>query len=137
MPVNKVEVHGLADFRRDLRAANKKAPKAFQQTNKKVANNVADKVRSKYSARYLKTGRGAKTIRALASATKAQVALGSVGAPYVVGQNFGSTRYRQFPPKATPDHFLYATIEEEMPGIHDDYLDILMDTLDEAFPGAR
>lgn len=138
MPVNKVQVVGLAEFRRDLKAVNSKAPKAFQQTNKKVASGVADKARGKYSGRYQsRTGRGARTIRALASTSRAQVAIGSGSVPYVVGQNFGSNFYRQFRPKASPDHFLYATIEQEMSGIRDDYLDVLMDTFDEAFPGAR
>lgn len=139
MPVNKVQVVGLAEFRRDLKAVNRKAPKAIQQTNKRVANRVVDKARVRYSRRYTsRSGKGKGSIRALASASRAQVAIGRPGLPYVTGQNFGSTgRYPQFMPRHNPDLFLYSTIEAESSFIRDSYLDDLMDTFAEAFPGAR
>lgn len=139
MPVNKVEILGLADLRRDLRSANKTAPKALQRTNKKIADRVVDKARGRYRTRYTsRSGKGEGSIRALASATTARVAIGRPSLAYVAAQNFGSMgRYPQFMPRRSPDLFLYATIEAEMPGIRDDYLDVLMDTLREAFPGAR
>jgi hypothetical protein len=135
MPIGKVEIVGLAELRSALKAADSKAPKALQKANKAVAKRVADKVQQKYSRRYRSvSGKGQRSIRALATATKAQVALGSTGVPYLVGQNFGSRRFRQFMTPATPDYFLFRTWEEERDHTMDTFVDMLDEVLSEAFP---
>lgn len=132
----RITVQGLSELRRGLRAANANAPRLVQVANKKVAQTVAEKAEQRYARRYRsRSGRGATSIRALASQSRAQVALGGARAPYLPGQNFGSFgRYPQFVPKATPDRFLYRTIADERQRIEREYLDVVADVLREAFP---
>lgn len=94
MPVNRVLVDGLADLRRELRAASAEAPKALQVANKQVATRVADRARSAYGGEHqAKSGRGAASIRARATQTGASVVFGGPRAPYLPGQEFGARRF--------------------------------------------
>lgn len=134
-----IRVHDLRGFARELRAASRAAPKVVQRENKRFAERVATTTRAEYSRQHPSmSGRGAGSIRPLATATRAQVAIGSGRAPYVLGQEFGSIRYRQFPawrgsgPGA--GYFLYPTVREELPELREDYLDAVGDALERAFP---
>lgn len=125
----------LSDMRRWLRAAGDHLPKRLQQANKAIAQEVADLARAKYRRHYVqRSGDGAKSIRALATQTRAQVAIGSAKAPYGPGQNFGSDRIKQFAPKARPDRFLYATIEAERDEIEEMHGEAVDEVMREAFP---
>lgn len=122
-------------FRAQLKQIDAELPKQLQQANKKIAVDVGDRAREKYQNRYpSRSGRGAKSIRGTATQTRAQVAAGSKRAPYVVGQNFGSKRFPQFPAKRDPDHFIYATVGELNGEIEDLYKDAVDDLMRVAFP---
>lgn len=124
-----VRVEGLKEFRSALRQGGKELPKELQKVNKAFAADVAGDVRSKYTlAHPSRSGRGAQSIRALASQTRAQVAIGSARASYVLGQNFGShqgPRKKQFRPVRKPDYFLYRTLEQRDKDLRDDYDELL------------
>lgn len=123
------------EFRRQLREVNNDLGKELQKANKRIATEVGKRARSKYERRYPGgRGRGARSIRGLATQTRAQVALGGKKTPYVVGQNFGSKRFPQFPPKRDPDHFLYETVGSMNDEIEDMYTDAVDDLTRQAFP---
>jgi hypothetical protein len=125
----------LASMRAKLRTAGQEFTRRLQRANKAVAEEVARKARELYKAHYTQRSReGAKSIRPLATQTKAQVAIGSAKAPYGPGQNFGSNKLKRFAPKADPDRFLYRTVEdrrEEIEEIHGEAVDEVMR---DAFP---
>lgn len=128
-------VEGLRDLARDLKRVDPVLAKKLQQANKTAASHVADEGTRRYSAQYeRRSGRGAGSIRALATAQRAQVAFGSDRAPYVAGQEFGSNEFRQFYPwtgkapggKGSMGRFIYPAIRSEaddLPGIYADLLD--------------
>lgn len=127
-------VEGLADLARDLRAIDAKLPKQLQQVNKKAVDTIAGKARSAYQSQYSsKSGAGAGSIRAVASQTRGQIALGSGRAPYPLGQEFGSGQglnKKQFPPyNAGRGNFFYPTIRAEAEGLPEAYGDMLDDML--------
>ncbi|MGE3858114.1 MAG: hypothetical protein AB7G21_14240 [Dehalococcoidia bacterium] len=87
----KLTVDGLRAFRRELRGIGPEFPKALQQENKKFAQEVASSARDAYTALYKsRSGRGAASIRGLATQTSAQVAMGTARTPYMLGQEFGA-----------------------------------------------
>ena len=90
----KLELRGMKEFRADLRGLDKALLKELQKENKLVANEVAGHARAAYTGMHKQfSGRGASSIRGLASQTRAQVAIGSARAPYMLGQEFGANRY--------------------------------------------
>lgn len=125
--VRVVGVEGLDALRRDLRALDAALPKELQKLNKRAAETVAEQARASYTRRYRQqSGTGAGSIRALATQTKAQVALGSARAPYMLGQEFGSTRYQQFPPyNSGQGEFFYPAVREASSDLPDTYADLL------------
>lgn len=124
-------IEGLSDFRRDLRRASKDAPKALQKANKAVAERVTPAVQAAYSARYTtRSGRGRRGIRAVATQTSAGIRIGGARVPYLIGQEFGSLRFRQFFPwTGKQGRFLYPTIR----GLSSEITDIYWDEMDKAF----
>lgn len=142
----KVGVAGLRDLRRELKRAGDEFPKELRDTNFRVANEVVvptaqRKARStrRPHADRPRPDRGhwedyPKTIRALASQTRATVALGSARVPWALGANFGSLKYTQFPGLGNPDHALYAAIEEKQQDVIKTYGDMLDTLTKKAFP---
>lgn len=125
----------MARFRAALRKAGAEFAKRLQKVNKHIAQVVADDTREAYGNRYQRqTGAGERSIRALATQLKAQVAIGNARAPYLPGQNFGSNRIRQFAPKAHPDRFLYASVAKRKASIEHDHREMVTDLLHEAYP---
>lgn len=61
------------------------------------------------------------SIKGRATQTAATVKAGQ-GVPWFAGHNFGSIRYRQFPPKATPDYHLYAWVERNREQVQADLM---------------
>jgi hypothetical protein len=125
----------LASMRAKLRTAGQEFTRRLQRANKAVAEEVARKARELYKAHYTQRSReGAKSIRPLATQTKAQVAIGSAKAPYGPGQNFGSNKLKRFAPKATPDRFIYATVEKEREAITERHNDLVSEVMKPVFP---
>jgi hypothetical protein len=138
-----MNIRGLREFRSGLRGVDKDLPKALQRANKKFAQSVTPRVQAAY-LRYFDRRSGAAfgSIRALGTQTQAQIAIGRERVPYLIGQEFGSIRYRQFSPWTGPGpgghgsagRFLYPTVREEVPELVDEYYDLLAHELRDAFP---
>mgnify|MGYP007125663694 CR=1 FL=1 len=126
----------LATFRAQLRAIGPEWPRRLRVVNKKAADRVAAAMRGAYSQKYTRrSGRGERSIRALATQGRAQVAFGSASTPYMLGQNFGSAgRYPQFPFRTDPDHFAFRTIRSQTDNVVREYGNDLDDLFREAFP---
>ena len=82
---------------------------AFKPTFAGIASAAESGIRAWASAS--KMGHEAvNSIKGKATQTAATVKAGA-GVPWFMGHNFGSIRYRQFPPKASPDYHIYRWIE--------------------------
>jgi hypothetical protein len=134
-----VRVEGLDQYRRGLRRAGPEYPKRLAKVNKEAGERVARGAQSRYRNRYEQhSGRGVASIRSLAQQAGAKVRIGSARVPYMLGQEFGSNRYRQFAPHVgRAGRFLFPTIREEMPKLVDEYLEELDDIAREAYPRWR
>ncbi len=121
-----------------LRAIDGRWNKELQKRNKKIATFVADEVESDYSSEHPRqSGLGAGSIRARATQTDASIWMGSEAAPYVLGQNFGSSQgphKQQFPPREEPDYFLYQNLEENRGRIEKEHAQGVDEVFEDAFP---
>lgn len=109
-----IQAVGIKELRRGLKTLGdgaKPAGKELRAAYKGASELVANTGRSKASG----MGAGhvaAGSIKARATQTSATVIAGA-GVPWFAGWNFGSFRYKQFPPKTKPDYFLYSTVQDK------------------------
>jgi hypothetical protein len=135
-------VEGLAKLAKDLRAIDPKLAKELQKTNKEAAGKVAQAAKSAYSGRHRqRSGKGASSIRPLATQTRAQVALGGARAPYMLGQEFGSAQgpnKQQFPPYSgngpSAGYFFYPAVRAEADKLTETYAKALDQVIKPVFP---
>jgi hypothetical protein len=143
-------VTGLKELRQELKRAGDEFPQQLRDTNFAVADRIVVPVarRNAYAVRALvpvakrhRTDKGhwadfPNSIRALASQTRATVALGSNRKKdaWIVSENFGSISKRQFAPLGHPDHALYKAIEEVKPRVIEEYGDMIQRLASKAFP---
>ena len=108
-----IEVKGLRKFRSDLRAMGTEYRKELDRELKKSVKPIADDAKARYRRAHPKRrgGRGSQRgIRAVAGAGKVRVILGSTRYPYLLGQEFGSFRYRQFPARKKGGYYFWPAI---------------------------
>jgi hypothetical protein len=86
MTVEPIRIHGLAEFRRDLRKLDRELPKALRIALNEAANIVVDDARPRIPRR---TGRAAATLKAKSTGTAVRVAAGSTRAPYYPWLDWG------------------------------------------------
>ena len=121
---NRIEVTGLKELRKELRALESDGTwKAeLRAAGKAAAEVVATEARRTASQGQVTLagtpasmgGAAVASIRALAGQTRATVAGGKASIPYFGGWEFGSGgAYRQFPRKAGSSHNLYPAIERK------------------------
>lgn len=140
-PLQKVEIEGLADFRRELKALSKELPKELQKLNKAAVEPIARDAQRRYGEIYTdRSGKSRRSIRALASQTRAQVALGRSSLLHLPGQEFGSfggPHKEQFvrPPTDGSGRFFYPAIREGLTRLLDEYVRALDKLGRRAFPG--
>ena len=141
----RVNVQGLREFRTAIRRVGPDMPKALQQENKAVAGEVAGQARAAYVSVYTsRSGRGAGSIRGLATQTRAQVAIGGARTPYMLGLEFGSNRFPQFRPWSGPaprgrgsrGKFLYPALRAALPGLVQRYAQAIDKVAARAFGGS-
>lgn len=112
-----VEVHGLGELQRALRALPKEHKKAVTKANRDAATIVARGAKSRAMARGGVAAHVAPSIRASAGQTSAGVAFGGARWPMAAGAEFGSMRFKQFDPWTGngPDagYFVYPTIRDD------------------------
>lgn len=129
-----VDVVGLRDFQRELRALDKAWGPELRKTNKAVAEQVAGAVRASFSSRGGVAPKVAASVRAMAQQRNASVRIGGARFPYAMGANFGSVRYTQFPAPVDPDYSLFRTIRAERASTLDAYEKAVADLTKRAFP---
>ena len=134
-----IRIEGLADLARELRQAGQDLPKRLRQANKEAVGPIVPLARRLYDRRYTSgSGKSRRSIRALASQRRAQVAIGRRSLPHLMGQEFGSNKYPQFPrhrtAKGQAGYFLSPAIREKEGEIRDRYLDVIDDLARGAFP---
>lgn len=130
-----VRVTGLRELRKELRALEDDATwkPRLRQAGLGAAQIVAsDAGRSAAASRM--GSRAAATYRALAGQTRATVAAGSAAIPWVMGHEWGSSRYRQFPAVNRGGYHLYPAITRQRDKVIEYYADALEDIVGDAFP---
>jgi hypothetical protein len=134
----RIDVENLRQFRRELRdleGDNRWAPR-LRSAGLEAARIGADEgQRSMLGASNPRAGsRASSTIRPLAGATRATIAVGRASAPETMGHEWGSSRFRQFPRRKEGGYHTYPAIQRKMPEILRRYMSALDDITREAFP---
>lgn len=148
-----VEVVGLADFQKALRAVAQGLPRELSKANKAAAEVVAVGARSLASSLGGVAAKSAPSIKAASEQRAAKVSLGGARYPFALGANFGSQHnvvrntshgpmlgWNQFKPFAGKgnDFFLFRTIKTSRPLFMRVYAHQLDELAKRAFPdGSR
>lgn len=141
MTVDRIEVDGLKDLQRELRAVDKDFPKELRLANKGAAEIVADATRASFASRGGVAPKVAPSVKALAQQRSASVKIGGAKYPYAMGSEFGGRgrpRTRQFPPwrgnGEGAGYSLYESIRAQRDKVMDSYGDALDRLTKKAFP---
>lgn len=138
----KIDVQGLKELRKELKAIDPKWTKELQQVNKRAASIVVPeaKRRASQSRPNLAGGvaragsAGVGSIRALASQSRAQIASGGARVPWMGGSEWGSSgRYRQFPSANKDGYILWPAAKAKESEVVELYQDMLDDLSSAAF----
>lgn len=139
----RIQITGLRELRRELKAVDDRFPKEIARLNKRLVNQlfVPDAKRRAAGRANPRPGHQViDTIRGLGSQTRAQMALGRARVPWAVGHEFGSNQVRrtargghttQFPPRSpskgrgNAGYFFYPSIYDNLPRAMDAYADML------------
>lgn len=133
-----VEVRGLDQFRKELRALDKSFGREMGKANKEAADVVAQASRAKASAKGGVTAKASPSIVASAAQRVAKVAIGGPRYPYGPGSVTGSKKYPQFGPWQGPDYEDWHAIGPAVRDTEDKFIDVYGDVLEKlasrAFP---
>lgn len=138
-----VDVEGLKELQRELRRLDKSWGKELRQANKEVASTVVIPDVKTQAAQPLMNVKGNPTrlgskgvgsIRATATATKAQVAVGKAKLGHVMGHVFGSNKYPQFPAWRKGGYIVFPVIREKRTEIMGAYESMIDELTKRAFP---
>ena len=139
-----VDIEGLDQFARDLRAAGPAMPKRMGQANKKAAELVADEARRRAKSLGGSAAKGVRTLTSSAAAKQAAIMVGGPRAPWMWGAEFGAKRYRQFPAwrdnQWAPDtangvgYFMHPAIRETRDEFVETYMAAVSQVAAGAFP---
>lgn len=124
-----IQVEGIKEVRRALKGYETETEwkPALKGAYGNVARMVADKVRSRAAgSRMGSVARG--SIQGKGTTTYAGI-VAYKGVPWGPGHEFGSIRYRQFPPKKIGGYHIYPTIGED----RDEIGEMFLEELDRAF----
>jgi hypothetical protein len=138
MAANKIEILGLRDLQRELRAADKAFPKELRAANKDAAEIVADATRASFASRGGVAPKVAASVKALAQQRSASVKIGGARFPYALGSEFGGgarPRTRQFPRFKKGGYSLFPAIKDNREKVVDAYADAIDKLTRRAFPG--
>lgn len=120
-----VEVHGLVELNRALKAIGPETKGELRKTNKTVADLVANTAQG--SARSLGStpAHVAPSLKPTAGALSAGVSMGGPRFPMAAGAEFGSDKYKQFKPwrgrGEGAGYFLWPAIRSEADRIETEY----------------
>lgn len=120
------------EFARDIAAAKREMRSQFGDADATAASWASERMQARYNALHPRlTGRASGSFRS--SGPRLRWGRGSI--PYMMGQNFGSARYRQFPRRVEPDHFAYSVVSKGAPTIQAMYDAAVVESVGEAFNG--
>lgn len=135
---DRIATTGLLELRAELRAIEPAWPKELRKVNLAISEAVAAGTRDAFASMAGSAPLVAPTVKALAQQVKAQVKVGgsgnSVGEQVAMGNLWGSSRFKQFPPTRAGGYALYPTFMNLRPDIEDRYLQMLDELLARAFP---
>lgn len=121
-----------AQFRRELTAAQRKLKSNLKDASVLAADWASEGMQRRYNALHpRKSGRASGSFRAVSD----RAMFGGARVPYMLGQNFGSTRYKQFPQRTDPDHFAFSVVRKGSATIQSMYDAASEDAMEEAFSG--
>jgi len=133
---------GLSAFNADLSFFENGVSRSLQPALRRFAERFGERVRARYAGRHA-TSRSVNAggIRGTATGRVAKLVLDGDRYPFLSGQNFGSSKYAQFPAWAgkdefggNSDYFFFRTIGEELPNFTGDLADIVDAHMARAFP---
>ncbi len=153
MPSEGIEIEGLRQFARELKAISPDLDAELKALNFQVASKVKDDAVARAAGQGPMVRRAAQSLRAAKQAARAAVFLGNNSTPFAFGAEFGSAQNRprslpnegttrlgwnQFRPwsgsGSTAGYFLYPAIRQDMPEIVDMYGDAVEKIAKQAFP---
>lgn len=128
-----IRVTGLSELNRRLRALGPDVQKELKETNRSVAEFVADDARGAARSIGGVAAKVAPSIKAKGGNTSAGVSFGGAAYPMAGGAEFGSIKYKQFKPwrgnGSDAGYFVYPAIRQDAERITTEYthaLDRLM-----------
>lgn len=133
-PPGRIEVDGLRDLQRELRALDASWPKELRLANKEAAEVVADATRASFASRPGVAPKVAASVKALAQQRNASVRVGGKRWPYAMGATFGARRFKQFPPFKQGGYSLFPQIKSERAKVVEVYGDAVDRLVRRAFP---
>lgn len=126
-----LNVEGLADLRRDLKAISADAPKELVEASKEIASFVADDARDKAAGLGGVAARVADTVKGSGTARGGAITLGGAAHPEALGAEFGGRgrpTTQQFQPhKGRTGYFVYPAIRDNADEIESAYVEKLDD----------
>ena len=141
---NQFFIEGLSDFRRELARMGGSLPTSLRDANKQAANEIVETGQDKAASYSAQAAKAAKSLRASRSSSYVAVLLGDAGRyAFALGAEFGSRRYRQFPPwrgnqwmnwGGGPGYFLHPDIREVGEDVLDEYWESIRTLAVRAFP---
>ncbi|MFZ2738428.1 MAG: hypothetical protein WAY02_09375 [Burkholderiaceae bacterium] len=119
-------------FRRELTAAQRALKGQLKDASAVAADWASEAMQRRYNNLYQRrSGRASGSFRAVTD----RAMFGGARIPYMMGQNFGSARYAQFPSRVAPDHFAFAVVKSGTATIQAMYDAGMSDAMDEVFNG--
>lgn len=128
-----LNVEGLRELQRDLKAVSAAAPKELAEASKDVANFVADDARDKAGGLGGVAAKVAPSVRGSGTSRGGAITLGGSSYPMALGAEFGGRgrpTTQQFQPHlGRTGYFVYPAIRENADEIESAYVDKLDDIL--------
>lgn len=140
-----VRVDGAKELIRAFRELDKAIPREVRAATKKLVEETVipkarmrgQQVRTNLKGNPTRLGsRGVASIRPEVRQDRVAVVMGGARVPYAGGHEWGSKRYRQFPPSTKDGYILYPTVKEEARKFAEEYGQLLQDLADRYLKGA-
>lgn len=125
---------GLRELRRDFKRAGDALPKEIAKVNKRLVAQVfvpAARANARSRTNPRAGHKVENSIRGLGSQTRAQMAGGGAKVPHYAGHEFGSVRFKQFPPRSprrgrgNAGYIMYPAVYDNIEKGRDAYADML------------
>jgi hypothetical protein len=121
-----IQINDLNRFINQMKRIDPTFDARIKQANYDAADVVVQRATVRYRSKYRSMSTRTKAgIRALQQAKAAKVRVGGKSTPYLLGQEFGSGKYPQFPAHNEEGYWLFPSINEELPRLRREYLTLL------------